>query len=232
MLGIAIGPLFPLTMTLPLDATDRPAEVASLAGMMLGVGYTLSATAPLLLGVIRDATGGFTAVLWTLVGLAALLVVVDCDVQPRAPAGSGVDVDRDDLGVELDRGAALLVRAVAAALMPPNGTCTSAPAVCELTCSSPACASFWKRVEVARLDVKIDAREAKRHRVRARERLVEVAEAVEARHRAEHLLAGEERVVAHALEHRRRDEVRLVVCALAAGERSRRPRCGRARSRR
>ena len=30
-------------MTLPLDAADRPAEVAALAGMMLGVGYTLSA---------------------------------------------------------------------------------------------------------------------------------------------------------------------------------------------
>jgi CP family cyanate transporter-like MFS transporter len=83
LLGIAIGPLFPLTMTLPLDATDRPAEVASLAGMMLGVGYTLSATSPLLLGVIRDATGGFTAVLWTLAGLGAALVVVDASFSPE-----------------------------------------------------------------------------------------------------------------------------------------------------
>ena len=89
VLGIAIGPLFPLTMTLPLDATDRPAEVASLAGMMLGVGYTLSATAPLLLGVIRDATGGFTAVLWTLVGLAALLVVVDATFSPERLRAQG-----------------------------------------------------------------------------------------------------------------------------------------------
>ncbi len=89
VLGIAIGPLFPLTMTLPLDATDRPAEVASLAGMMLGVGYTLSAAAPLLLGVIRDATGGFTAVLWTLVGLAALLVVVDATFSPERLRAQG-----------------------------------------------------------------------------------------------------------------------------------------------
>jgi CP family cyanate transporter-like MFS transporter len=89
VLGVAIGPLFPLTMTLPLDATDRPAEVASLAGMMLGVGYTLSATAPLLLGVIRDATGGFTAVLWTLVGLAALLVVVDTTFSPERLRAQG-----------------------------------------------------------------------------------------------------------------------------------------------
>ena len=83
MLGIAIGPLFPLTMTLPLDAADRPAEVASLAGMMLGLGYTFSATAPLLLGVIRDATGGFSAVLWALVALAALLLVVDATFSPE-----------------------------------------------------------------------------------------------------------------------------------------------------
>jgi CP family cyanate transporter-like MFS transporter len=82
-LGIAIGPLFPLTMTLPLDATTRPAEVASLAGMMLGVGYTLSATSPLILGAIRDATGGFTAVLWTLAGAAAALVVVDASFSPE-----------------------------------------------------------------------------------------------------------------------------------------------------
>src|SRR5204862_365664 len=32
LLGLAIGPLFPLTMTLPLDAAGRPAEVAALAG--------------------------------------------------------------------------------------------------------------------------------------------------------------------------------------------------------
>ena len=89
LLGIAIGPLFPLTMTLPLDAADRPAEVAALAGMMLGVGYTLSATSPLLLGVIRDATGGFDAVLWALVGLAALLVVVDATFSPERLRAQG-----------------------------------------------------------------------------------------------------------------------------------------------
>jgi CP family cyanate transporter-like MFS transporter len=83
VLGIAIGPLFPLTMTLPLDAAARPAEVASLVGMMLGVGYTLSATAPLLLGAIRDLTGGFAAVLWTLVAVGAALVAIDASFSPE-----------------------------------------------------------------------------------------------------------------------------------------------------
>jgi CP family cyanate transporter-like MFS transporter len=88
LLGVSIGPLFPLTMTLPLDGAERPAEVAALAGMMLGVGYTLSALSPLLLGAVRDLSGGFDAVLWTIVGLAAALLVVDCSFSPaRLAAG-------------------------------------------------------------------------------------------------------------------------------------------------
>jgi CP family cyanate transporter-like MFS transporter len=88
LLGIAIGPLFPLTMTLPLDAAERPAEVAALAGMMLGVGYTLSASSPLLLGELRDLTGGFNTVLWVLAGAAAILIAVDASFSPaRLAAG-------------------------------------------------------------------------------------------------------------------------------------------------
>jgi cyanate permease len=44
----------------------------------------------LLLGVIRDATGGFSAVLWSLVGAAVALVVVDATFSPeRLRAGAG-----------------------------------------------------------------------------------------------------------------------------------------------
>jgi CP family cyanate transporter-like MFS transporter len=88
LLGLAIGPLFPLTMTLPLDAAERPAEVAALAGMMRGVGYTLSASSPLLLGAVRDLTGGFNAVLWMLAGAAALLIVVDASFRPARLAAA------------------------------------------------------------------------------------------------------------------------------------------------
>jgi CP family cyanate transporter-like MFS transporter len=82
LLGISIGPLFPLTMTLPLDAAERPAEVAALAGMMLGVGYTLSSAGPLMLGAVRDLSGDFDAVLWVLVGASALLLLVDSSLSP------------------------------------------------------------------------------------------------------------------------------------------------------
>jgi CP family cyanate transporter-like MFS transporter len=88
LLGVSIGPLFPLTMTLPLDAAEGPAEVAALAGMMLGLGYTLSSTGPLLLGAVRDLSGGFNAVLWVLVAAAALLLLVDASFSPvRLAAG-------------------------------------------------------------------------------------------------------------------------------------------------
>ena len=88
LLGLSIGPLFPLTMTLPLDAAESPAEVAALAGMMLGLGYVLSSTAPLVLGAIRDLTGGFDAVLWTLVAASVLLVLVDASLSPARLAAS------------------------------------------------------------------------------------------------------------------------------------------------
>jgi CP family cyanate transporter-like MFS transporter len=77
LLGLAIGPLFPLTMTLPLDAAPSSAEVAAIAAMMLGVGYTLSAASPFLLGVVRDAAHSYTPVLWCIAAAAAALVAVD-----------------------------------------------------------------------------------------------------------------------------------------------------------
>jgi CP family cyanate transporter-like MFS transporter len=88
LIGVAIGPLFPLTLTLPLDAAERPAEVAALAGMMLGLGYTLSASGPLILGAVRDLSGGFDAVLWVLVAAGAVLVLLDSSFSPARLAAS------------------------------------------------------------------------------------------------------------------------------------------------
>jgi CP family cyanate transporter-like MFS transporter len=88
LLGLSIGPLFPLTMTLPLDGAERPAEVAALAGMMLGLGYTLSSSGPLILGAVRDLSGGFHAVLWVLVGASVLQFLVDSSFSPARLAAS------------------------------------------------------------------------------------------------------------------------------------------------
>ena len=74
--GTAQGGMFALTMTLPLDLEHDRARLGGLVAMMLGGGYTLAATAPFVLGAVRDSTGSFTAVLWVVVGFNALLFLV------------------------------------------------------------------------------------------------------------------------------------------------------------
>lgn len=74
LLGIGIGAFFPLVLTLPVDVARDPADAASITAFMLMVGYLLSSVAPVLLGLVRDATGNFGAVLWILVGLALVMV--------------------------------------------------------------------------------------------------------------------------------------------------------------
>ena len=73
-------------MTLPLDAADRPEQVAGIAGMMLGIGYCIGALAPLALGALRDGTGSFSAGLWA-IALAAGISLVCGDGVLARPAG-------------------------------------------------------------------------------------------------------------------------------------------------
>jgi MFS transporter, CP family, cyanate transporter len=72
--GLCTGAMFPLVMTLPVDVGRRPAEVGAVAAMMLGVGYTIGAIAPLALGGARDLTGSFTTTLWLIAGAGAVLI--------------------------------------------------------------------------------------------------------------------------------------------------------------
>ena len=43
--------------------------------MMLGIGYSVAAVSPFVLGAVRDVTGSFDAVLWVCVALLALLTL-------------------------------------------------------------------------------------------------------------------------------------------------------------
>ncbi len=88
LLGGSIGPLFSLTMALPLDIGHGPAEVAAFTGLMLGAGYTLSALSPVVLGAIRDTSSGFGPVLWVLVGTTAALLAVDSSLTPARLAAA------------------------------------------------------------------------------------------------------------------------------------------------
>jgi CP family cyanate transporter-like MFS transporter len=71
LLGVGFGVLFPMTLTLPLDVARDPARVGAVAGMMLGVGYTIGSVSPFLLGAVRDASGSFGQALWVLVATSA-----------------------------------------------------------------------------------------------------------------------------------------------------------------
>jgi CP family cyanate transporter-like MFS transporter len=72
--GIAQGGAFALVMTLPLDFETTRERVGALVALMLGVGYSVAAVSPFLLGAVRDATGSFDAVLWVCAAFATLLV--------------------------------------------------------------------------------------------------------------------------------------------------------------
>jgi CP family cyanate transporter-like MFS transporter len=74
--GTAQGGMFALTMTLPLDLERDRVRLGSLVAMMLGGGYMIAATAPFVLGAVRDSTGSFTAVLRCVVGFCVLLFLV------------------------------------------------------------------------------------------------------------------------------------------------------------
>jgi CP family cyanate transporter-like MFS transporter len=74
--GIAQGGGFALVMTLPLDFESTRERVGALVGLMLGVGYSIAAISPFVLGAVRDVTGSFDAVLWVCAGFATLLVVL------------------------------------------------------------------------------------------------------------------------------------------------------------
>ena len=97
LLGWGNGSMFGMVMTLPLDVSDRPADVGATAAMMLGVGYTISALLPFTLGAIRDATGSFTDALWVLVGITAVAAVA-CSTITRERLRRGVGPARADGG--------------------------------------------------------------------------------------------------------------------------------------
>ncbi|HSL75425.1 MAG TPA: MFS transporter [Candidatus Limnocylindrales bacterium] len=82
ILGLALGAVFPLVLTLPLDVTNDPSRVGSVAALMLLGGYVLSSTGPVILGAARDVTGDFTVSLWLLVVFGVVLVASCLTLSP------------------------------------------------------------------------------------------------------------------------------------------------------
>jgi cyanate permease len=82
ILGLSLGAVFPLVLTLPVDVADRPADVGAVAALMLLGGYILSSTAPVTLGAIRDLTGTFVASFWAMALLAVALTAAAAVLTP------------------------------------------------------------------------------------------------------------------------------------------------------
>ncbi len=81
-LGFGLGAVFPLCLTLPVDVAHGPAEVGAVAALMLLGGYLIAGFGPVLLGLVRDATGDFGATMWLLVGLSIVLVAACLALTP------------------------------------------------------------------------------------------------------------------------------------------------------
>ena len=88
-LGLGIGAYFPLALTLPVDVASDAADAASISAFMLLVGYTLAATSPVVLGLVRDATGNFGSVVWILVGISVLMIPLALSLHPARLRSAG-----------------------------------------------------------------------------------------------------------------------------------------------
>jgi CP family cyanate transporter-like MFS transporter len=62
--------VFPLSLTLPLDVARNTSEAAALSTWTLGLGFALSALGPVLVGALRDISGGFALPLSVLAACA------------------------------------------------------------------------------------------------------------------------------------------------------------------
>jgi CP family cyanate transporter-like MFS transporter len=83
--GLGTGAAFPLSMTLVLQRSRDVAQTGRLSASAQSIGYLIAATGPLAVGLLHEATGGWT------VSLVLLLVVL------LAQAAVGVAAGRDRL---------------------------------------------------------------------------------------------------------------------------------------
>jgi CP family cyanate transporter-like MFS transporter len=83
LFAVGDGPLFPLTLTLPLDVARDAAEAGALSVWTLGLGFALSALGPVLVGVLRDLSGGFALPLAVLGACALGSGLLGQAVHPR-----------------------------------------------------------------------------------------------------------------------------------------------------
>src|SRR5215203_2021075 len=84
LLGLGVGGMFALALTLLVKLAPTPAAAASLSGMALLVGYLLAATGPVLAGALYDAAGSYRVPFLALAGIGVATLVIGVSVPPTA----------------------------------------------------------------------------------------------------------------------------------------------------
>jgi MFS transporter, CP family, cyanate transporter len=82
LVAFGLGGGFSLGMTLPLDNTRNAHEANAWNAFILTVGYLIAAGGPLLVGWLRDATGGFGWALWLLFAVGVSMLALTATLKP------------------------------------------------------------------------------------------------------------------------------------------------------
>jgi CP family cyanate transporter-like MFS transporter len=82
LLGLGVGGMFALALTLLVKLASTPAAAASLSGMALLVGYLLAATGPVLAGALYDAVGSYRVPFLVLAGIGVATLAIGVSVRP------------------------------------------------------------------------------------------------------------------------------------------------------
>jgi MFS transporter, CP family, cyanate transporter len=82
LLGLGVGGMFALALTLLVKLASTPAAAARLSGMALLVGYLLAATGPVLAGALYDAVGSYRVPFLTLAGIGVVTLTLGVSVRP------------------------------------------------------------------------------------------------------------------------------------------------------
>ena len=86
LFGFGSGAFLPLCFALPLDLERDPARVGQLTAAMLGIGHCLAAAGPIIVGPLRDLSGGFAIGFLLLFSLA----IADAVLALRVPRMASV----------------------------------------------------------------------------------------------------------------------------------------------
>jgi CP family cyanate transporter-like MFS transporter len=84
VLGLGVGGMFALALTLLVKLAPTAAAAASLSGMALLVGYLVAATGPVLAGALYDASGSYRVPFLALAGIGVATLAIGVSVPPAA----------------------------------------------------------------------------------------------------------------------------------------------------